>query len=141
MAKFIDGAGAEHSLAFKNQGELERIQESTGVALDRIFSGGDGTDDFGNRAVSFLYLRTREFADFLAVLAGLEGEAAKKMRWSLDLAAFERGRVALLEAISDFCHQLPGGREQIRTEIQSRLAAMSQSVGSSKDTESAVPSV
>lgn len=140
MAKFIDGDGNEHTLAFKNQGELERIQDETGVALDRLFAGGDGSESFGSKVVEFLYLRTREFADFLAKLAGLEGEAAKKMRWSLDLDAFERGRVALLEAISDFCHQLPGTREQRQAEIRARLTNLSQLDGSNKATESAVPS-
>lgn len=127
MAKFKDGAGVEHDLVVRNQGHLEDVQAKHGIDLDTMFM-----EDVEG-LLKFLYTSKRKFCEVLAELCGLTGEAAETMRRSLDVPAFERGREALLEALTDFC---PRELQALaKKNIQSIRDALLQLDGSNKDTK------
>lgn len=129
MAKFVDGAGATHDLQVRNVGHLEDVQEKHSVALDTVFM------EDGPGVAALLYGNLRKLGGILADLCGLDAEAAKRMIRSLDAAAIERGRTALLEALADFCLP-PAAGAKFKEQMPQMLAAIGlpQSDGSNKAT-------
>lgn len=130
MAKFIDGAGVEHELRVRNIGHLEDVQAAHGIDLDTMFM-----EDIEG-VMKFLYSAKRKFAAVLADLCGLDAAKAEAMRRSLDTGALERGRAALLEALTDFCLP-PAMGAKAKEQIPAMLRSIGQSDGSNKDTKSA----